>query len=381
MSPTLTRRQMLQLTVLSGLAAACEAQVVATLMPTHIPASPTPRLDPTRTPTAIVPTAASTTAASAAAAPVIPTATPSVAAPGAQLAGTMTEAATQWLSTLDDAARARAVYAFSDQERTRWHWTTPSNFPRNGLPLRDMTIDQRDRAMSLLQTGVSSSGFQKALDIISLQNDLGNDPELYYVTVFGTPGSAGPWGWRFEGHHLSRHYTIIGEQVTLMPFFLGAWPTVSSNGLKALEREEWAARELVGGLDGQLRTTAIFRPNTLTRHVTQNAPTVEPLEQIGVPFGDLNADRQALVTEIVQAYLSTLPTDLAALQLERVAAAGWEHVRFGWAGPIEPRRPHYYRLQGPTFLLEHDNSRNGGTHIHSVWRDFSEDFGRHLVQV
>jgi hypothetical protein len=228
---------------------------------------------------------------------------------------------------------------------------------------------------------VSSGGFQKALDIISLQNDLGSDPELYYVTVFGTPGSAEPWGWRFEGHHLSRHYTIVGEQVTLMPFFLGAWPTVSSNGLKALEREEWAARELVSALDGATRSTAIFRPNTLTRHVTQNAPTVDPLEQVGVPFGDLNADRQALVTEIVRAYLNTLPTDLAALQLERVAAAGWENIHFGWSGPIEPRRPHYYRLQGPTFLLEHDNSRNGGTHIHSVWRDFSEDFGRHLMQV
>ena len=321
------------------------------------------------------------TAASATAAPISPTATPIAAAPGTQLAGTMAEAAAQWLGTLDDAARAKAVYAFSDQERTRWHWTTPGNFPRNGLPLRDMTADQRDHALSLLQTGVSSGGLQKALDIMSLQNDLGNDPELYYVTVFGTPGSAEPWGWRFEGHHLSRHYTIVGEQVTLMPFFLGAWPTVSNNGLKAMEREEWAARELVNALDGPLRTSAIFRPNTLTRHVTQNAPTVEPLEQIGVPWGDLNADQQALVTEIVRAYLNTLPADLAALQLERVAAAGWENIRFGWAGPIEPRRPHYYRLQGPTFLLEHDNSRNGGTHIHSVWRDFSEDFGRHLVQV
>lgn len=375
MSPSLTRRQMLQLTILSGLAAACEAPVVATLTPTRVPASPTPRLDPTRTPTPVPPTAVATAAAAA------PIPTPTATAASAPLAGAMTEAAAQWVAALDEAARARAVYAFNDAERTRWHWTTPSNFPRNGLPLRDMTADQRDRALGLLQTGVSGSGFQKALNIISLQNDLGNDPELYYVTVFGTPGSAEPWGWRFEGHHLSRHYTLVGDQVTLMPFFLGAWPTVSRAGLKAMEREEWAARELVSALEGTARSTAIFQPNTLTRHLTQNAPTVEPLDQVGVPFGDLNADRQALITEIVRAYLSTLPADVAAQQLARVAAAGWENIRFGWAGPIEPRRPHYYRLQGPAFLLEHDNSRNGGTHIHSVWRDFSEDFGRHLVQV
>ena len=68
-----------------------------------------------------------------------------------------------------------------------------------------------------------------------------------------------------------------------------------------------------------------------------------------------------------------------ACPVVRVNAAGIENVRFGWAGSVEPRRPHYYRLQGPTFLLEFDNSRNGGTHIHSVWRDFAEDFGQHLV--
>jgi hypothetical protein len=81
----------------------------------------------------------------------------------------------------------------------------------------------------------------------------------------------------------------------------------------------------------------------------------------------------------VQTYLNTLPGDIAAPIFERIRSAGFEQLRFGWAGPLEPRRPQYYRLQGPTFLLEFDNSRNGGTHIHSVWRDFEQDFGQHLV--
>jgi hypothetical protein len=241
-----------------------------------------------------------------------------------------------------------------------------------------MTTEQRDKAMALLQSGVSTGGFQKALDIMSLQNDLGNDPELYYVTVFGAPGNTEPWGWRFEGHHLSRHFTIVNDEVALMPFFLGSWPTVSSNGLKAMEREEWAARELVTSLEGQQRASAIFQDKTLTRHVTQNEAYITPLDPVGIPITELDQDRQALVNEIVHAYLNTLPDDVAAIQLDRVVSAGWENIRFGWAGPIEPRRPHYYRLQGPTFLLEHDNSRNGGTHIHSVWRDFSADFGQNL---
>jgi len=371
MTQTLTRRQMLKLAVLgslSGVAAACQSQATPTSAPTRVPATPTAAgsLDPTHAP---APTTAAPTAA----------ATATAETSGETLAANMTRAAAQFLDTLDDNQRSKVTYTFTDPERTRWHWTTPRNFPRNGLPLREMAPEQRDQALALLQVGLSPGGFQKALDIMSLQNDLGNDPELYFVTVFGAPTGAEPWGWRFEGHHLSRHFTIAGAQVTLMPFFLGAWPTLSASGLKAMEREEWAAREIITALEGTLRGTAIFQPNTLTRHVTQNQPTVTPLDPVGVPVGDLGPDQQALVNEIIHTYLNTLPAELAEAQLKRVADTGLENVRFGWAGPLEPRRPHYYRLQGPTFLLEHDNSRNGGTHIHSVWRDFTKDFGQHWV--
>ena len=364
----LTRRQMLKLTVLGGVAAACQSQATPTSAPTRVPAAPTAAgsPDPARAPVAT--TAAPTAAATATA-----------ETSGETLATEMARAAAQFLDMLDDSQRGKATYAFTDPERTRWHWTTPRNFPRNGLPLREMAPEQRDLALALLQAGLSPGGFQKALDIMSLQNDLGNDPELYFVTVFGAPAGAEPWGWRFEGHHLSRHFTIAGDQVTLMPFFMGAWPTVSTSGLKAMEREEWAAREIITALEGDRRATAIFQPNTLTRHVTQNQPTVTPLDPVGAPVGHLHADQQALVNEIIHTYLNTLPAELAEAQIKRVMDAGLENVRFGWAGPIESLRPHYYRLQGPTFLLEHDNSRNGGTHIHSVWRDFAEDFGQHLV--
>jgi hypothetical protein len=242
-----------------------------------------------------------------------------------------------------------------------------------------MNPAQRDLALALLQAGVSEAGYQKALDIISLQNDLGNDPELYYVTVFGTPGGAEPWSWRFEGHHLSRHFTVVKEQVVMMPFFLGAWPTLTDAGLRAMPREEDAARELVLSLDEGSRAIAIFQANSLTNHLTQNQPYVSPLEPVGILVSDLGLDQQKRVLEIVQTYLNTLPGNIAAPIFERIRTAGFEQLRFGWAGPLEPSRPHYYRLQGPTFVLEFDNSRNGGTHIHSVWRDFEQDFGQHLL--
>ena len=285
--------------------------------------------------------------------------------------------ATRYLDSLDPSQRTKSTYAFNDPELTRWHWTTPRNVPRNGLPLREMQTFQRDAAFALLATSLSAYGLQKSLDIISLQNDLGNDPELYYVTVFGTPGVE-PWGWRWEGHHLSRRFNVINGKLSVTPFFLGAWPTVNNAGLKAMEREEWAARDLVTSMDDNQRASAVFQQDTLGRHVTQNEAYVTPLQTIGIAASNLNANQQTLVTEIIHKYLDTLPDMIAASHLDRLQAAGFENIFFAWAGPLEAQRPHYYRLQGPTFLMEHDNSRNRGTHIHSVWRDFAEDFGQSL---
>ena len=305
----------------------------------------------------------------------VPGTTPTAGATVSTLINDMSAHATRYLGSLDESQRTKTSYAFSDPELTRWHWTTPSNFPRNGLPLREMQPPPRNAALALLQSSLSAYGLQKSLDIISLQNDLGNDPELYYVTVFGTPGVE-PWGWRWEGHHLSRRFNVINGKLSVTPFFLGAWPTVNNAGLKAMEREEWAARELVTSLDENQRTVAVFDQRAPGRHFTQNDAYVSPLENIGIPTANLNPNQQTLVMEVIHKYLDTLPDFVAAPHLDRLQAAGFENIIFAWAGSLEAQHPHYYRLQGPTFLLEHDNSRNRGTHIHSVWRDFAEDFGQ-----
>ena len=366
MPKRLTRRQVLQLGLLTGAAAACTP--TATPLPTNTPAPPP------RTPLPPPPTATSAPAATTAPgsiATIAPTATQST---DAALIPNITQAAQAFLGGLDDAQRAKATYAFDDAERLRWHWTTPRNFPRNGLPLTEMNADQKSAARFLLQASVSAAGYEKSLNIIGLQTDLGNDPDLYFVTVFGPPGERA-WGWRWEGHHLSRQFTIVGDEIAMTPFFLGAWPTVSGSGLRAMPREEDAALELATSLGG----AAIFQASTLTRHLTQNEARVGPLDPVGAAYSEMSGAQQQLVVEILQTYLSGMPEALAAVQWERITTAGLDSIRFGWAGPLELRRPTYYRVQGTTFLLEHDKSRNGGTHIHSVWRDFERDFGYHLL--
>jgi hypothetical protein len=150
-------------------------------------------------------------------------------------------------------------------------------------------------------------------------------------------------------------------------------------GYRTMPREEDACRELVRSLGRRQRRLAIFQEESLTDHVTQNRPRVAALEPVGVRVSDLGPAQRRLVTEIVRAYMGVLPDGIARRSLDRIERAGGERIRLGWAGSLEANQPHYYRLQGLTFLLEFDNSRNQGTHIHSVWRDFQEDFGRNLT--
>jgi hypothetical protein len=303
-------------------------------------------------------------------------------------------AARAFLTSLSADQRARASFPFGGAERTRWHWTVPASVPRNGLPLGQMSARQRRLALALLRASSSPAGYRKALDIMSLQGVLQRmdtglndpfDPDLYFVSVFGRPG-ARAWGWRLEGHHLSRNFTIVGDTLVTEPFFLGAWPTRAGSayrtvvqGERAMRREEDAAREIVLSVQGRLRTRVVFSAESLTDHVTQNAVRVRPLDPVGVLTRDLPSTAQGRVLEIVRTYLANLPPTTAREALERVRRAGVGRIRFGWAGSLRPGVPHYYRLQGPTFVLEFDNSRNSGTHIHSVWRDFERDFARHLL--
>ena len=171
-------------------------------------------------------------------------------------------------------AAKRASFPFAGAERTRWHWTVPASVPRNGLPLGEMSAEQRRLALALLRSSSSPAGYRKALDIMALQGVLQRmstgvedpfDPDLYFVSVFGAPG-ARAWGWRLEGHHLSRHFTVVGGRLVTEPFFLGAWPTRAGSayrtvgqGYRTMPREEDAAREIFLLLDGRLRRQACSR--------------------------------------------------------------------------------------------------------------------------
>jgi hypothetical protein len=297
----------------------------------------------------------------------------------------MTRAATALLGALSSDQRAKVAFAYDNAERLNWHFIPRE---RLGLPLREMTAPQRALAMRLLETALSQRGYLTATTIIDLENALREmggdpvtrDPERYFVSIFGTPGTA-PWGWRFEGHHLSLNFTIAsGSVLSWAPSFFGSNPahvrTGTRQGVRALAAEEDAGRELVASLDSAQRARAIIATDAPRDIVTGNSLSVSPLSPAGIAITELRPAQAATLRRLIETYLSKMADDLATPRRAALERSDLSRVTFAWAGELAAGRPHYYRVQGSTFLIEFDNTQNNANHVHSVWRDFGGEFGR-----
>jgi hypothetical protein len=310
-------------------------------------------------------------------------------------AAAMSSAAQKWLDSLNAEQRGRAAFAFDSEERQRWHFIPNESFPRKGVTFKEMDEPQRALAHALIKTGLSARGYLTATSIIALEKVLQEiegaqrrfprDPEAYYVTVFGTPGDKQAWGWRFEGHHLSLRFDVVGGAMTASsPAFFGTNPAEvrqgPQKGTRVLAAEEDAARALLDQLDPAQRSVAIVQPDAPTDILTMVTPTITALSPPGIKITALTKPQRDALTKLIDVYVETMAADIAAERTARLRKAGMDNITFAWAGGTERGQKHYYRVQGPTFLIEYDNTQNDGNHIHSVWRDFNGDFGRDLLR-
>lgn len=307
----------------------------------------------------------------------------------------MADAAAAFLRDLNAEQRSKASFTFEDDSRFEFRFTPRA---RTGLPLNDMTEAQRVKAHALLKTGLSVRGYTSATDIIALENVLRaieapragpgalvRDPALYFVSIYGEPGGTTPWGWKFEGHHLSVNFTLVdGRPAAFAPSFFGSNPAVIREGpragARALREEEESGRALMAAFTDAQKKTAIFSADAPRDMLTFESRTAAMLDPVGVRYADMTPAQRRLLERVLDAYLGRVAPDLAMARLAAIREAGMDAVRFGWAGTLAAGGPHYYRVQGPTFLIEYDNVQNNANHIHSVWRDFKGDFGRDLLK-
>lgn len=304
----------------------------------------------------------------------------------------MAAAAAKFLGALTPEQRAKASFDFKADERWNWHYIPKE---RKGLPLKEMTAEQRTLALALLHSGLSELGYGKATNIMSLEPILWElegaarrfprDPALYHFFVFGKPEPAGTWAWRVEGHHLSANFTIVkGQFLASTPSFLGSNPAEvrqgPRQGLRVLAGEEDRGRQLVQALDAEQRKVAVIDATAPKEIFTEAKRRVQPLERTGLLAAKMTQPQRGLLMKLIEEYVQRVRPDLATDDLKKIREAGSERIQFAWAGGLERGQPHYYRVQGPTFLLEYDNTQNDNNHIHAVWRDFEGDFGEDLLR-
>jgi hypothetical protein len=290
-------------------------------------------------------------------------------------------AAQAWLDSLTPEQAQEAVFNFENAERKNWNFVPRAE---RGLSVAKMSAEQRTLAKALLAASLSHRGLQKAEGVIALEGILREaegewrDPERYYVSIFGRPGGDQPWAWRWQGHHLSLNFTQVGTgAVALTPSFFGANPAKvrsgPQSGRRVLAEEEDRARALFKSLSPDQQRTALLE--TRAPREIFNVPGRIKTQPQGLARGQMSAAQQGAFDALIKEYLYRCRTDAADAAWQRLESAGLDAVHFAWAGSVEPGEPHYYRVQGPTFVLEYDNTQNGANHVHSLWRDTTTDFG------
>jgi hypothetical protein len=318
----------------------------------------------------------------------LPATLPAATPPGPSAAA-LIQAADAFIATLGPEERKIALFPFEAEERFNWHFTAK---PREGLTYKQMTEPQRKASVSLLRAAISERGYEKAETIRSLEDvlyELENhsprrDRERYYFSVFGQPSDKGVWGFRYEGHHVSFNFTMIDGIVrSSTPQFLGANPAEvrdgPKKGLRALPQEEDLARALLGSLTDAQKKTAIVGTDAPAEIVTGPSRTASRIEDVGIAWPALDPKQQAQLVGLIEEHAAAQKSELAQERLAKIRAAGLEKVKFAWIGSAEKGAAHYYRIQGPTFLIEYDNTQNNANHVHTVWRDFDGDWGADLL--
>lgn len=292
----------------------------------------------------------------------------------------MRAAASALLRVLDGPERELAARPFDDGDARRWLEYRPR--PRPGACFADLDRTARKAAHRLLATGLGDHAYAQALTVIALEEvldrregwDRGRHSADYWVAVFGDPAGDAPWSWRVEGHHLSVSMTVVGDEVSPAPVFLGANPARVSWAGRTVSRplapEEDLARELLAALDPAGRAAAVVAdapPGDIRSGPRPDAGG--PYEPRGLSSTRLGPTARALLDQLVGLYLDRLPPELAAREAGRLG-----ELHFAWEGPTTPGLPHYYRVQADDLLVEYDDTQ-AGNHQHTVLRRPRGDFG------
>ena len=316
--------------------------------------------------------------------------------------------------------RARVLLPQDDPSRTHWNFLPESG--RHGLPLGELNRGSELLAHRLIAESMSIPAYARVVQVMANEHVLRElnqpifghiaptfrDARGYFLTFFGQPQPDTTWGWRLVGHHVSINVTVIdGDLVSATPFLLGAEPA-QFGPFRILGEEEDAAFVLLDSLTDSQQQEAVIHPKPPADFVTRTVATIGDVEYPayhgvgrrdamitdedrkalayfrqhprGVRAGDLSSTQRGHFDKLLARFVERARPGLVGFEMDRIAASGGvEELHFAWAGGTSIDQPHYFRIQGPATLVEFDNAEDNANHVHSVWRDPSNDFGADLL--
>ena len=324
------------------------------------------------------------------AAALLPTHWSAVADDGSERPGvSMATAAAKLSELLPADLKQKMMYKYDDPERLNWHFIPRD---RHGIVLWDLEGESRKAADELVKSGLSAAGYAKTLQVRSLEEVLylfedgeeeyrrnRRNPHKYHITIFGTPGPTGQWGWRFEGHHLSLNFMIKdGVIVSSTPEFFGANPGLIEGGpkrsLRVLGRREDLARDILKSCtEAQQKQMWISKiaPDEI-RGPGEAQPIVT--EAVGLRYADMTPEQQKLLRDLIAEYVSAMPVQVVRDRMKTIEKSGLDGIRIGWWGESERNQRHHYVVQGESFIIEYNNTQNEANHVHAMWRNTGGDF-------
>ena len=300
-------------------------------------------------------------------------------------------AANAFLASLNDAQRTAATFAFNSPQRTGWSNLPGPMFQRKGLRLGDLTPPQRDAAMALVSAMLSREGYKKVLDIMNgdeaLKNSRGGRTggrgagvqfgrDEYYIALLGAPSATAPWLIQFGGHHLAINVTLVGANNVLTPSLPAAQPArymLDGQTIRPLGDENDKAFALINALDAAQLKQAIlnYRVSDLVLGPGQDGKTIQPE---GILASALTASQQTMLLDIAHEWVGILNDEAAVAKMAELKA-NLPKTYFAWSGDTKNGGLAYYRIQGPTVVIEYAPQQGDLDHIHTIYRDPTNDYG------
>ena len=299
---------------------------------------------------------------------------------------------------------------FNDTSRSKWNNLPVGLRPRVGVSIGNMTDDQRKLVHRILSVSLSSQGYLKATSIMHLDDLLNryydsmyykkeiNDTvhnmvsallwshKNFYFAFFGQPNDS-TWGYKLEGHHLSVNFTFVNDKLSVTPFFIGTDPAEYPNsdyaGWRVLGQEEDLGIKLV-----YLFSAAQQKKATMSTAVPKDIITAAEsgkrlVDNWGIRGSEMTTEQKSVLQYIIREFVFNLEYDKAVIEYDKIVKAGIDKIYFGWIGEYDEKKPHYYVLNGPSFLIEFDNNggpRNGANHIHAIWREKGNEYGEDVLK-